>query len=109
MLPGRLEPIDPEVLGQEIRFIRAPSTEQVVTIGWNIGEPPGHITLNHSSIKPLHARMTYRGGAWWIESLDVHDPVVVNESALVVSAPPRRLAHGDQVRIGSVFFRFIFP
>jgi hypothetical protein len=109
MLPGRLQPLDPEILQQEIRFLRTLVEEQVVTLGWNIGEPPGHVTLNHSSVQPLHARMTYREGEWWIETLTHIDPVAVNQAALMVSAPPRRLTHGDQIRIGEVEFQFYFP
>jgi len=109
MLPGRLQPMDPDVIQQEIRFLRAPSEEQVVTLGWNIGEPPGHVTLNHSSIQPLHAKMTYREGHWWIQNLAQHDPVVINYAVLPVSAAPRLLADGDRIRIGAVVFRFFFP
>jgi hypothetical protein len=109
MLPGRLQPLDPGILQQEIRFLRTSAEEQVVTLGWNIGEPPGHVTLNHSSIQPLHAKMTYREGAWWIETLTHHDPVTVNHGVLMVAAPPRRLVDGDRIRIGEVEFRFYFP
>jgi len=109
MLPGRLEPEDPEVIQQEIRFLRDSSDEQVVTLGWDLGEPPGHITLNHSSIAPRHARMTYRDGEWWIESLSRLDPVVVNGKVVRHGAKPVRLENDDELRIGVVLFRFRFP
>ncbi|MGW8266879.1 MAG: FHA domain-containing protein [Longimicrobiales bacterium] len=109
MLPGRLQPINTSVIQQEIRFVRVPSEEQVVTLGWNLGEPPEHVTLNHSSIQPLHARMTYREGQWWMESLDRNDPVVINSAVLRPASPPRPLADGDQIRIGAALFRFFFP
>ena len=109
MLPGRLQPINTSVIQQEIRFVRAPSDEQVVTLGWNLGEPPEHVTLNHSSIQPLHAKMTYRDGRWWMENLALNDPVVINSAVLRLSAPPRALAHGDHIRIGAALFRFFFP
>lgn len=109
MLPGRLQPINTSVIQQEVRFVRVPSEEQVVTLGWNLGEPPEHVTLNHSSIQPLHARMTYRDNQWWMESLDRNDPVVINSAVLRPEAPPRPLADGDHIRIGAALFRFFFP
>lgn len=109
LLPGRLHPVDPTVLNQEIRFLRTPEAEQVVTLGWNIGEPPDHITLNHSSIEPLHAKMTYREGAWWMENMAEYEPVMVNGVHLRPSAPPQMLKDGDEIRIGAVVFRFHFP
>ncbi len=109
MLPGRLQPLDGRVLQQEIRFIRLLSKTQRFTLGWNIGEPPAHITLNHSSVRPMHARMTFRDGGWWIECLAFHDPLLINESALTLSDPPRALTDGDRIRIGLVGFRFCFP
>lgn len=108
-LPGRLEPMDPEVIQQEIRFLRGPSEEQTVTLGWDLGEPPDHVTLNHSSVAPEHARMTYREGSWWIESLSRHDPVVVNRRSVPFGGEPLSLADGDEIRIGAVVFTFCFP
>lgn len=109
LLPGRLEPQEPIVLQQEVRFIRGPGREQVVTLGWNLGDPPEHVTLNHSSVQPLHARMTYREGNWWIENLAHYHPLEVNDFPLQVSGPPRILSDGDRIRIGEVLFRFCFP
>ena len=109
LLPGRFEPVEPIVVQQEIRFLKAPEKEQVVTLGWNLGEPPEHVTINHSSVQPVHARLTYRVGNWWIESLSENDPVKVNRISLAVSSPPLILVDGDLVRIGAVSFRFCFP
>ena len=109
LLPGRLEPVDPKVIQQEIRFLRGPSREQAVTLGWNLGEPPEHVTLNHSSVAPEHARMTYREGGWWIESLSRHDPVAVNRRPVPFGGEPLSLADGDEIRIGAVLFTFRFP
>lgn len=109
MLPGRLQPLDPTIIQQEIRFIRVPGEEQVVTIGWKLGEPPGHVTLNHRTVQPLHARMTYRNGEWWIENLADLDPLVVNRTSLSYGASPRLLRDGDRIQIGAVAFRFCFP
>jgi hypothetical protein len=101
--------MEPIVLQQEIRFIRGPGREQVVTLGWNLGEPPDHVTLNHSSVQPVHARMTYRVGNWWIESLARNDPVEINRLSLAVSSPAMILVDGDMIRIGAVRFRFRLP
>jgi hypothetical protein len=109
MLPGRLEPLLPEVIQQEIRFQRGPGLEQEVTLGWELGEPPHHVTLDHPSIQPLHAKMTFQKGNWMIESLATNDPVEINGTAVPVSAGPYLLATGDQVRIGEALFRFFLP
>jgi len=109
MLPGRLEPLIPEVIQQEVRFQMAPSEDQEVTLGWELGDPPHHVTLDHPSIQPLHAKMTYQKGNWMIESLAPHDPVEINGTPVPSSAGPYLLATGDQVRIGEALFRFISP
>ena len=109
MLPGRLEPLIPEVIQQEVRFQRAPGEEQEVTLGWELGDPPHHVTLDHPSIQPLHAKMTYQKGRWMIESQAPNDPVEINGTAVPPSAGPYLLAAGDQVRIGEALFRFFMP
>lgn len=109
MLPGRLEPLLPEVIQQEVRFQRAPGIEQEVTLGWELGEPPHHVTLDHPSIQPLHAKMTFQNGNWMIESLATNDPVEINGTPVSASAGPYLLATGDQVRIGEALFRFFLP
>ncbi len=107
LLPGRLQPLDPDQLAQEIRFLRAGPEATVVTLGWDAEEPPSHITLDHPSIQARHARMSYRGGQWAIESLSEWDPVQVNGTPLPPGEEPRVLWSGDEVRIGEVTFRFM--
>jgi len=109
MLPGRLEPLIPEVIQQEVRFQRAGGEGQEVTIGWEHGDPPLHVTLDHPSIQPLHAKMTFQKGNWMIESLAQNDPVEINGTPVPPSAGPYLLAAGDQVRIGEALFRFFLP
>jgi hypothetical protein len=109
LLPGRLEPLIPEVMQQEVRFQRASSEEQEVTLGWEIGEPPHHVTLDHPSIQPLHAKMTFQKGSWMIESLAPSYPVEVNGTPVPASNGPYLLANGDQIRIGEALFRFHMP
>jgi len=109
LLPGRLEPLIPEVIQQEVRFQRSGSGEQEVTLGWELGDPPHHVTLDHPSIQPLHAKMTFQNGRWMIESLSPHDPVEVNGTPVSSGSGPYLLAPGDQVRIGDAVFRFHLP
>ena len=109
LLPGRLEPLIPEVIQQEVRFQQASSGEQEVTLGWELGEPPHHVTLDHPSIQPLHAKMTFQKGSWMIESLAPDDPVEVNGTPVPTTKGPYLLANGDQVRIGEALFRFHLP
>jgi len=108
-LPGRLDPLIPEVMQQAVRFEQASSSEQEVTLGWEPGEPPHHVTLDHPSIQPLHAKMTFQKGSWMIESLAPIDPVEVNGTPLPTTSGPYLLANGDQVRIGEALFRFHLP
>lgn len=107
MLPGRLEPLNPDVIQQEVRFQRTAAGGQSVTLGWEMEDPPGHVTLDHPSIQPFHARMTFQSGNWMIESLVSEDPVAINGSPLPTSEGPYLLADGDEIRIGPVQFRFL--
>jgi hypothetical protein len=109
LLPGRLQPIDPAVLRQEIRFLKAGPREATVVLGWAPGDPPHHITLDHPSIEPRHARMRFQEGRWSIESLHPRNLVEVNGRRLPVGEPPWSLEADDRVRLGSVAFRFIWP
>ena len=110
LLPGRLEPLIPEVIQQEVRFQRDNNPgEQEITLGWEMGDPPHHVTLDHPSIQPLHARMTFQKGSWMVESLVPSDPVEVNGTPVLTSSGPYLLATGDQIRIGEALFRFHLP
>jgi hypothetical protein len=109
LLPGRLEPLIPEVIQQEVRFQGTPGEEHEITLGWELGDPPHHVTLDHPSIQPLHAKMTFQFGSWMIESLAPHDPVEINGTPVPGASGPYLLAHGDQIRIGDALFRFHLP
>ncbi|MFC1662138.1 FHA domain-containing protein, partial [Gemmatimonadota bacterium] len=106
MLPGRLEPLNKDVIQQEVRFLRAKGEAQEVTLGWDLRPPPGHVTLDHPSIQPLHAKMAFREGGWWIQSLSEYYPVEVNDVPLQLSEDPVRLENGDRIRFGEAVFRF---
>lgn len=109
LLPGRLRPLDPDIVREEIRFVRPSGRDAVVTLGWAEGEPPDHITVNHPSVHELHARMSFIDRTWHIESLVARHPVVVNGEAVPVGDPPRKLQSGDEVRLGDASFDFVMP
>lgn len=109
LLPGRLRPLDPDVVREEIRFVRPSGSDAVVTLGWADDEPPDHITLNHPSVQDRHARMSYRDRRWHIESLVRGHPVQVNAVEVPVGAEPRELTSGDEVRLGDARFSFLIP
>ena len=109
LLPGRLRPLDPDIVREEIRFVRPSGRDAVVTLGWAEGEPPDHITVNHPSVHELHARMSFVDRIWRIESLVERNPVLVNGEAVPVGAPPRALQSGDDVRLGDASFDFVMP
>ncbi|MBT8337463.1 MAG: FHA domain-containing protein [Gemmatimonadetes bacterium] len=109
LLPGRLRPLDPDIVREEIRFVRPSGRDAVVTLGWAEGEPPDHITVNHPSVHELHARMTFIDRIWRIESLVERNPVLVNGEAVPVGTPPRELQSGDEVRLGDASFDFVMP
>jgi hypothetical protein len=109
LLPGRLQPIDPGAIGQEVRFLRAGTRETEVTLGWEEGQPPAHITLNHPSIQPRHALMRFSDDQWSIESLSARDPVRVNGEPVSLGGPSRRLNDGDRVQLGDIEFDFVWP
>jgi len=109
MLPGRLQPLDAGVIQQTVRFLRTPGEIPRFTLGWEFGDPHAHVTLDHPSIQPRHARMTYEDGSWVIESLDEHHPVMVNGEAVPAGADPVLLKNGDEVRIGEAVFGFLLP
>lgn len=106
MLPGRLEPVNPKIVRQELRFLRVPGPEQEVTVGSATADPPGHVTIEHGSVQPLHARMRFAEGRWTIESLADVDPVRLNREPLEPEAGAHPLADGDTVRFGRAEFVF---
>ena len=109
LLPGRLRPLDPDIVREEIRFVRPSGRDAVVTLGWAEGEPPDHITVNHPSVHELHARMSFIDRTWRIESLVERTPVLVNGEAVAVGNPPKELQSGDEVRLGDASFDFVMP
>lgn len=106
ILPGRLVPAHPDVLRQEIRFLRPSNPEREVTLGRARNDPPDHITIDHPSIERLHATMRYDRGHWWIESGSADRPVLLNGQVIGPEGGARHLKDGDRVRLGDIDFDF---
>lgn len=109
LLPGRLRPLDPDIVREEIRFVRPTGGRAAVTLGWAEEDPPEHITVNHPSVQDRHARMSFVDRRWYIESLVAPHPVRVNEEPVPAGAEPRELQSGDEVRLGDASFHFLMP
>lgn len=106
MLPGRLE-IAGRAAGEEIRFVRIPGRQPVVTFGRSQGEPHSHIRLDARTVSRMHAALHFTGGRWHVENLSATNPVLVNGTALPAAGGELvPLADGDTLEMGEVTFRF---
>ena len=63
-------------------------------------EAPSDVAIRDRSLSRRHARFIYADGAVWIEDLGSTNGTRINGEPL--EGPPRRLAPGDDVRLGSV-------
>jgi hypothetical protein len=105
-LPGRLEVLDGDVPGRDIRFVRTWGEVPEVTFGRVAGPPYRHIQLRSQTVSRQHARMQYVEGRWKITNLSQTNPVVINGQALDTAHGQRVLHDGDQIEMGDVLFRF---
>jgi hypothetical protein len=107
LLPGRLEILRGSERLEEIRFVRTPGRDVVVTFGRSPGEAHKHVQLEARTVSRLHAAMRYADGQWQITNLSRTNPVVVNGEALAAGDEAARvLADGDHLEMGEVVFRF---
>jgi hypothetical protein len=107
LLPGRLEIVGGTDRADEIRFVRVPGREPVVTFGRSDGEPHTHVRLNALTVSRVHAAMRFQGGTWYVENRSTTNPVMVNGAPLpLAGGPPVKLADGDTMELGEVIFRF---
>jgi hypothetical protein len=106
MLPGRLEIVHGNEGVDEIRFVRVPGREPVITFGRSAGEPHTHIELQSPTVSRNHAAMRFDRGRWHIANLSTTNPLVVRGRQLAVGDPAVRLEDGDEVEMGEVTFRF---
>jgi hypothetical protein len=105
-LPGRLEVLDGDVPGRDIRFVRTWGEIPEVTFGRVAGPPYRHIQLRSQTVSRQHARMQYVEGRWKITNLSQTNPVVINGQPLDTAHGQRVLHDGDQLEMGDVLFRF---
>jgi hypothetical protein len=105
-LPGRLEVLDGDVPGRDIRFVRTWGEIPEVTFGRVAGPPYRHVQLRSQTVSRQHARLQYVEGRWKITNLSQTNPVVINGQPLDTAHGQRVLHDGDQIEMGDVLFRF---
>lgn len=105
ILPGRMEVVDGEQRGRQIRFVRTPGRIPEVTFGRGEGPPHLYVRLRSPTVSREHARIRYADGGWSIWNLSRTNPVLVNGSE-VGSEDGQRLQEGDRVEMGEVVLRF---
>ncbi len=85
-----------------LSFVRQGKEQELVLSGasWTIGRAPGcELQIADERISSRHCRLWPRGDGWMIEDLMSTNRTFVNGEQLV---QPRRLAHGDLVRLGAI-------
>jgi hypothetical protein len=105
-LPGRLEVVDGESPGRDIRFVRTWGEEPEITFGRVTGPPYRHVQLRSQTVSRQHARMQYVEGRWKLTNLSQTNPVLINGQALDSAHGHRVLRDGDQIEMGEVVFRY---
>lgn len=105
LLPGRLEVVEGEDRGQNIRFVRMNGPAEV-TFGRSEGPPYRHVQLHSPTVSREHARMCLENRTWTIVNLSQTNPVVVNGEELQASGSGHSLHDGDRVEMGEVVFEF---
>jgi hypothetical protein len=105
-LPGRLEIVDGDSPGRDIRFVRTWGEVPEITFGRVTGPPYRHVQLRSQTVSRQHARMQYTDGRWQLTNLSQTNPVVINGQALDTAHGQRVLREGDQIEMGEVVFRF---
>ncbi|HEX7123828.1 MAG TPA: FHA domain-containing protein, partial [Gemmatimonadaceae bacterium] len=106
-LPGRLEVVSGDDMGQEIHFARRVGDEDTsVTFGRSDGPPLRHVQLLDPTVSRLHARMNFSGGRWHLTNLSHTNPVVLNGTRLGKNSGELTLADGDRIEMGNVAFVF---
>ena len=104
-LPGRLEILEGQDAGQEIRFVRTGERTEI-TFGRSEGPLYRHVQLREQTVSRVHARLTREGTQWRLTNLSATNPLHVNGAPL---DPPRAsvmLADGDRIEMGEVVLRY---
>jgi pSer/pThr/pTyr-binding forkhead associated (FHA) protein len=106
-LPGRLEVVGGEDVGQEIHFVRQPGEDTAtITFGRSEGTPLRHVQLLDPTVSRQHGRMTWIQPSWYLVNLSSTNPVVVNEKGLPTGGKATVLTDGDRIEMGAVLFVF---
>jgi hypothetical protein len=105
-LPGRLEIVDGDVPGRDVRFVRTWGEVPEVTFGRVAGPPYRHVQLRSQTVSRQHARMQFIEGRWRLTNLSQTNPVVVNGQPLDSAHGQRLLREGDEIEMGDVLFRY---
>lgn len=105
LLPGRLEVVEGDGQGRDIRFMRAWGEPPEVTFGRARGPAHRHVQLAAPTVSRNHARMELDGERWKIVNLSATNPVVINGEELLPHTA-RLLDEGDRIEMGEVIFRY---
>ena len=106
MLPGRLEIVEGEDQGRDIRFVETSEGIPEITFGRSTGPPHRHVQLLSRTVSRQHAIIEYDAGRWKITNLSRTNPVVVNHAELNPPEDQRLLSDGDRIEMGEVVFVF---
>jgi hypothetical protein len=105
-LPGRLQILDGQDAGREVRFVHVPGPEgMTVTFGRSEGPAYRHVQLREATVSRTHARLVLDGGAWRLTNLSETNPVVIN-GRLMAPGEETPVADGDRIEMGEVVFGF---
>jgi hypothetical protein len=105
-LPGRLQILDGQDAGREVRFVRVPGPDgTTVTFGRSDGPAYRHIQLREATVSRAHARMRLEEGSWHLTNLSDTNPVVVNGRTMA-AGEEMPVADGDRIEMGEVVFGF---
>ena len=106
-LPGRLEVVAGEDIGQEIHFARQVGDEDVtITFGRSEGPPLRHVQLLDPTVSRQHARMTFSGQRWHLSNMSSTNTVLLNGAAVPDHGGGITLEDGDRLEMGAVVFVF---
>jgi hypothetical protein len=106
-LPGRLEIVGGEDVGQEIHFARkVGERDATITFGRSEGPPLRHVQLLDPTVSRAHAKMTFSGERWHLRNLSQTNPVILNGSPLPDHGAGITLEEGDRLEMGAVVFVF---
>ena len=105
-LPGRLQILDGQDAGREVRFVRVPGPDgTTVTFGRSEGPAYRHIQLREATVSRAHARMRLDGATWHLTNLSETNPVVLNARTMA-AGEETPVADGDRIEMGEVVFGF---